>query len=47
MYKLFKKIYFILCCRCTSCILYEEIESGILDTPEKIKARKIELKNRW
>jgi len=47
MPKWLRMIYTILCCRCTSCVLFEEIESGILDTPEKFSKRKKELNDRF
>lgn len=47
MPKIKKWLYIIFCCQCTSCIIFEEVESGILDTTEKIKKREIELKKRF
>ena len=47
MPKIKKWLYIIFCCQCTSCIIFEEVECGILDTTEKIKKREIELKKRF
>ena len=47
---MFKKIllylHVILCCRCTSCILWEEIECGLVDDTN-YKERQDELKKRF
>ena len=44
MPKWLRMIYIILCCRCTSCILFDELESGMLDTSEKFNQRKKRIK---
>ena len=47
MPKFRQMLYIFFCCQCTSCILWDEIQSGTLDSNEKIKEREIELKKRF
>ena len=44
--KIFKYLYVFFCCRCTSCILWEEIECGLVDDTN-YKERREELKERF